>query len=308
MRIIDAWWLAIRYNVPPLEYFLHQLWRSERRARLDDYLYWHENGPALAGLNAVVGGDGELGPVANKQFFSEFCDGLDLPSPRSFGVWKKGDPVGENSLPRANLWLKPSCGSQGIGAERWRWKDGGYRRGALVLTPDAMAEHIAEHARQHSETLVQEVIKAWPSHAPIIGPSPLCARIVTGRRRNGDVDIIDAMAVWPREGSDITQGGHIAMIELHSGQIGPVYEASETCASRQLEGSQLPNWQEALDYVRKGHSELPHFIFLGWDIAFGDGGPVLLEANAGWGCFHFQAVPDHPIADTPFASIVEEYI
>ncbi|MDU8913528.1 sugar-transfer associated ATP-grasp domain-containing protein [Aestuariicoccus sp. MJ-SS9] len=307
-RILDAWWLAMRCNVPPKEYFVNRLWRAERRRRLDDYLYFTEDRLALTVLNKAAGWQPGPCPVSDKRLFSDFCKTLDLPTPQIIHVWRQGVPERNSDLAYRDLWLKPSRGWGGTGAERWVWKNGQFWRDGLALPPRGMARHIARHSRQHGETLVQEVLYSCPDHAPLIGPSPLCARILTGRRRNGLVDIVDAMAVWPNEGSVITQGGRIAMIDTISGRIGTPHEASETCPSQGLEGTELPDWNRVLDHVRKGHGALPHYVFLGWDVAFSEQGPVLLEANSGWGCFHFQVLPDHPIADTPFASIAEEYI
>lgn len=308
LRIADAWWLAMRYNVPPKEYFLHQLWRPERRARLDDYLYWSENGPALTALNRAAGWRSEPCPVSDKRLFTEYCQSLDLPSPELFGVWQKDASEFNGALPHQDLWLKPTMGSGGVGAECWSWKKERYWKNGVELTPEGMMGHIAEYAHHFEETLVQEVLHAHPDHVPHIGIYPLCARIITGRRKTGVVEIIDAMAIWPRDGCVISQGGHIAMVDVDTGRIGAEYLAPQKFASHELEDAPLSEWQLALEYVRRGHRPLSQYVFLGWDVAFSARGPVLLEANSGWGCFHFQVLPDHPIADTRFVSIAEDYL
>jgi Sugar-transfer associated ATP-grasp len=307
-KMLDAWWLAMSHNVPPVEYFAYRLWEGDRRERLDDYLYWTECGPALAALNRASGLRSGPTPVQDKRLFSDFCAQLGLPTPTVYAVWEGGSVQGNNDLPRHDIWLKPTQSSGGTGAERWNLCGKEYRRHDDILTPDQMTAHIAEHSRSHRETLVQQVIRAHVEHEPLIGVAPLCARILTGRRRSGIVETLDAMAVWPRDGAEITQGGHIAMIDIGSGCLGEVFEASNAWPSRQMEGRILPNWSSVLDYVQRGHANLTDFAFLGWDVAFGREGPVLLETNSGWGSFHFQVVPDRPIADTAFASIAAEYL
>lgn len=307
-RILDAWWVAMQHNVPPVEYFLHRLWNPARRARLDDYLYWTENGLSLSALNRAAGWQPEPCPVADKRLFFQLCHDLDLPTPEVFSVWRDGRQADENIIPPEDLWLKPARGQSGIGAERWNWRDGAYRRDTQTLTPVQMTAHIARHSRLHRETLVQAVIHAHDVHAHQIGDGPLCTRIVTGRRRNGVIEIIDAMAVWPRDGREVTQGGNLAMVDIASGHVGTVHEAPQGSTASQMEGQPLPDWSAALEAVRTGHSKLPQYVFLGWDVAFGSEGPVLLETNSGWGSFHFQILPDRPIADTPFAEIAAEYV
>lgn len=98
------------------------------------------------------------------------------------------------------------------------------------------------------------------------------------------------------------------MIDLATGHLGKVFEAPKACPSRKMEGRLLPGWSSVMDHVCKGHAGLPHYVFLGWDVAFGREGPVLLETNSGWGSFDFQVVSDRPIAETVFVSIAAEYL
>ena len=301
-RMLDAWRLALRHNVPPLEYFLHRLWEPQRRARLDDYLYWHENSAVLMALNRAAGWQPGEDAVSDKRLFHAFCKAQDLPTPEIY-PWQPG-----GALPQRDLWLKPTRAKSAIGAERWRWRDAAYHRNGQSLPPAQMNAHIAAHAQTHGDTLVQVTILAHPDHAPRIGDAPLCARIVTGRRKNGTVEIIDAMAMWPRNGRVVTQGGDCAMINTGTGRIGPTYQAPGRPAANDIEDMVLQDWPAALNAVRRGHAALPHYVFLGWDVAFGPDGPTLLETNSGWGAFHFQLVPDHPIADTAFAAIAAEYL
>ncbi|OSQ53518.1 hypothetical protein MGEO_03085 [Marivita geojedonensis] len=307
-RILDAWLLAVHYNIPPLEYFLYKLWLPERRARLDDYLYWTENTSSLMVLNRAAGWCPGPCPVSDKQLFDTFCTRLGLRAPSLLAVWNSGQQEEGGSVPRRDLWLKPARTKSGIGAERWIWVDGTYRRRDRVLQRSQMEAHIAGHSRTHGKTLVQTVVKANKEHIPYVGETPLCARIVTGRRHDGSVEIIAAAVVWPRPGSEVTQGGDMALIETSSGRICEIHEATQTSASRGLEGKILPDWQYVLAVVRKGHTNLPHYVFLGWDVAFGDDGPLLLETNSGWGSLHLQMMTGRPIADTAFASIAAEYV
>lgn len=307
-KILDAWWLALSRNVPPLEYFSYRLWETERRKKLDNYLYWTEDSLALAALNRAAGVLPENSPVDDKVMFQQYCMELQIPTPSIFGVWELGSQISGNALPKQDLWVKPVKSSGGVGAERWYWRGKEYQRNHQVLRPDQMAAHIARHSNTHKKTLVQQVIHASPDHASLIGEAPLCIRIVTGHRRSGKVEVIDAMAIWPRAGSEISQGGHIAMIDIANGRLGKAFEPIVDEPTRELDGKLLPDWSSILDYVQRGHAKLDKFVFLGWDVAIGREGPIFLETNSGWGSFHFQVIPDRPLGDTAFASIAAEYI
>jgi hypothetical protein len=49
-----------------------------------------------------------------------------------------------------------------------------------------------------------------------------------------------------------------------------------------LDGFKLPFWPEAIDLVTTGQRCFPALPTLGWDIAFAETGPVIIEANSRW--------------------------
>ena len=52
--LLDMYWLALRYSIPPLEYALYRLNEPDRRRNVHDYVYWNDL-PALAALVARAG-------------------------------------------------------------------------------------------------------------------------------------------------------------------------------------------------------------------------------------------------------------
>ncbi len=49
-------------------------------------------------------------------------------------------------------------------------------------------------------------------------------------------------------------------------------------------GTQLPMWNEVLALAKKAAHIVPQVAYVGWDIAIGKGGPVLIEGNHCGGC------------------------
>ena len=307
VKLLDAWWLAMRANVSPQEYFMHRLWWPERRARRDDYVYISESSLALNALNQRAGPAVTPSPVDEKPAFAEFCAAQGLPTPQIFSVWRKGIPISQATdfwPPETDLWLKPSRAKAAVGAERWIWREGLYHSATESLDPDAMATHVATHSKFHHETLVQAVIRAWPDHADRLGNTPLCARIITGSERKGSAILIDAMAIWPDYGSTVSQGGEFAIINPETGEIGPTYQRPHKAIRHSFYRDIIPDWERAVAAVCRGHAALSGYVFLGWDVAFGETGPTLLETNKGWGTYVHQILRDAPMGDGDFARIV----
>ena len=44
-------------------------------------------------------------------------------------------------------------------------------------------------------------------------------------------------------------------------------------------GTQLPDWAEACEMAREAHALFPEFGVIGWDVAFTENGPLLIECN-----------------------------
>src|SRR5690606_31323228 len=49
-----------------------------------------------------------------------------------------------------------------------------------------------------------------------------------------------------------------------------------------IEGLALPCWERVKETAVKAHRFLPFARSLGWDVAFGAQGPVILEVNGSW--------------------------
>ena len=60
----------------------------------------------------------------------------------------------------------------------------------------------------------------------------------------------------------------------------------------QIQGFQFPDWEAAMDMVRQAAEMIPELGYLGWDIAFTEEGPILVEGNEFPGHDIYQ-LPEH---------------
>jgi hypothetical protein len=117
------------------------------------------------------------------------------------------------------------------------------------------------------------------------------------------------------QGSRLTSSGGICCgLDRETGRIGRAISLSgEDVAvhpdtGRKLLGTIVPGCAESLALARRAHATaFSRFVFLGWDIVPAEGGPLLLETNAGWGALHHQML-DGPLGRTPFAAIAAQYL
>jgi len=124
--------------------------------------------------------------------------------------------------------------------------------------------------------------------------------------RDGVPEILIACAKIP-VGSSISDnfsngstGNLLAAVDLASGTLStaygsrkrgwPVLTSKETHPDTGglIRGFNLPYWDEVKQVALRAQKSLPGFRSIGWDIAITDEGPLLVEANAGYGIASLQ--------------------
>ena len=59
-----------------------------------------------------------------------------------------------------------------------------------------------------------------------------------------------------------------------------------------IQGFRFPQWEEAMEMVKQAATMVPEMGYVGWDVAFSDKGPVLVEGNNFPGHDIYQ-LPEH---------------
>lgn len=248
-----------------------------------------------------------------KTVFHQYLDAVGVPTPRVLGVIGAGTGWGHDGrvLDDADAFaawvpelppefvVKPSAGYHGMGV-MVVVRDGDrltvLRRGTI----DARALHAELTGDPRFPLwLVQERIRNASSLEALGSAEAVqTARICTLVRRDGSVAVIHANLRLAAPGALVdnyrggTTGNSFTTIddEGRLGQawsrrpdgVGFVRTPAMPTTGRRIEGARLPDWDEALDVVRRA---APHFLpirTIGWDVAFTDDGPVVIEANMWW--------------------------
>ena len=188
--------------------------------------------------------------------------------------------------------LKPVSGLAGFGIIFLRWGPGG----AAINGTDLSRQQVEVVVSSLDQYLVTAYAEQAEYSRVIHGPTPNTVRLLTlwdvdagspfvaaaihrfGSARSGLVDNF-------HQG----RGGLSAGVGLDDGVLGPgarLVEGGELemCAAHpdtgaQIEGIQVPHWQQVLDEAIRLAAAVPQVPFIGWDIIVTEAGPRWLEAN-----------------------------
>ena len=99
-----------------------------------------------------------------------------------------------------------------------------------------------------------------------------------------------------RDGSDVDNaggGGNVdCAIDITTGELHNVVEFNSWNDVRKithhpdsntlLEGVRIEGWNEIVKMVNDYQARLPQLKTIGWDIAIGENGPIIIEGNDNW--------------------------
>jgi hypothetical protein len=303
-RIPGAFWAAMRHNILPGEYLAYALWKPDHRAYIDNYLYSHESSRLFRLLNRPCQPD----PIDDKMAFNKMCMAHSIPTPpilAAFGPTRNLLEFESGQPPERDLFVKPCMGLAGEGAERFRWRDGAFEsdRGCRIR-PEDLDGYLATRAENEKRTLlVQPVLSNHPDLRVETNAALATVRLVTGWSAKGDVVPIYAFIYFAPPNSIMAKGGDVALIDVATGRLmlAPLKGAggAKLFSYHQFsdDARMLPDWDAALLHTKAAHRACPNFVFIGWDVALTDGGPMLLEGNAGWSADEYQSLTGKPLGN-----------
>ena len=183
---------------------------------------------------------------------------------------------------------KPLNGMCGRGIEKIRMAD--------FSGPEEVFQHLAEGEYELEELIIQH-----PAVAAIYPDAINTVRTVV-IHKDGVSHIICTYFRIGNHGrvvDNFNSGGMVAPVDEKTGIVkdraidkGKNLYAVHPQTGTPIQGFQFPEWDKAMDMVRRAAAELPQLGYMGWDIAFTNKGPMLVEGNEFPGHDIYQ-LPEH---------------
>ncbi len=310
----SAFKAAIKYNIPPREYYIYQLCAADRAQDRNAYIYHHERLGLMLSLNRYVYTKDD-DPIQDKLAFSKFCDRNSVPHPIT--LWHCASASTPDLLSETDLWVKPQYGSQGrenIPIKFVHHKQ--YLFGEKTLNPDELIRELSDLSRVNP-VILQPLLKNHKMFSNLTNGGIVVVRLVSGKEKNGDVTPIAATIQFPTGAEMTAHSGIIATVNLQSGQMtnfrspqpiySPVTQHPDT--GQIFPDMPIPDWNLLLELTTKLHKALKGYVFIGWDIAITPDGPVFLEGNSSWNAQQHQesAPKPAPLGRTALLGIAQSY-
>ena len=249
----------------------------------------------------------------NKWIFGHYCASAGIPVPKSFGLFHPrigiaadGRPLrdlddlrGVMTAANGSLAIKPVAGSHGdhvmIIEHFDPPSDLVTRASGRQMTCAALHQILTE---KPFPWILQERVRQHPQLHELHPSSLNTCRIITLLNGTGKAQVLGAvlrMGTGSGEVDNTTSGGIAAPVDLDSGVCGAA--ASEATirrvarhpdSGRPIEGFVVPSWLAMKAAASTAHERLPFARSLGWDVALGKEGPVILEVNGTWYQNHVQ--------------------
>jgi hypothetical protein len=245
------------------------------------------------------------------------CKAHAVPSPEILAAF---DPTGKllefeaGRPPKRDLFVKPRFGVARDGAERFRWQGAVFEsdRGCR-LRPEDLNGYLVARARTENRTLlVQPALSNHPELRLGANAYLATARLVTGLSTDGTViPIFGHIYIFHFGGTSQILSRRVALIDVASGRLSwaPREFSDEKRWSHRVDNNSddvpmLPDWDTVLRLTKVAHQACPNIAFVGWDVAFTENGPTLLEGNVNWCADDYQRLRGEPLGYTKFADIL----
>lgn len=231
-------------------------------------------------------------PLNDKARFTEYCAAHGIRCvPLIASLDGKARPT---ELPDTDLFVKPSKGRGGRGADRWDCVarqiyegPGGERLYAAVLI-----DRLVRRSRQ-TPLVVQPRLKPHSEVARLTSGALPTARIVTCLNEQGEPEVMVSvfrMSIGSNRTVDNMHAGGIAAApDIETGRLSRASDLGMSArlgwftahpdTGEQIEGRVLPCWEEAKQLAIQAHRAFSDRTVIGWDIAILEDGPILVEGN-----------------------------
>jgi hypothetical protein len=191
--------------------------------------------------------------------------------------------------------------------------------GGPQLSEDELLDALSKQSRS-APIILQPRLRNHPTIAPLSSTALCTARIMTCRGYDSMPEVMGSLFRAPVESRSVdnySQGGLASGVDT-DGVLGPAVCKQLPNGMRRVDvhpvtgaritGMQLPFWHEAKELVVAAHLLYPQFPSIGWDVAITAEGPIMIEANAGWGVRLAQHSTGQPFGRTRLMASYETWL
>jgi hypothetical protein len=308
--------LWLRHGIRPDIYYSYQLYDSNNLRRAPSY-FQPEDVKIIRMVNLHTAPD-EAELLTDKSEFEAWLVRHDLPTVRTVVGLEGGEVLewdnADRRLPCCDLFSKPRDSIRAMGTARWTFNGSAWLgdSGRLVDEAGLIAE-LQELSRTRG-MLVQRRLRNHPVLDALTPGALSTVRVVTLRCLDGRIEPIVAVCRIPIGDSrtdSFSLGNAAAPVDPDTGRLGKAIRKTDTGSVEYcdrhpdtgvvLEGFQLPHWDRVIPMAIRAHQSLDRLVYVGWDIALLDSGPVIIEANDNPGHDLCQRPTGIPLGETPVA-------
>lgn len=318
--------VAFRHGLDAQVYYMFELYRREYRARASGYLTRYElkNGLYKA-LTLQVPKTRHRIMLGDKLGMYRICEEHGIPTVPVLIYAEDGNLQYLSAHPaglKQDLFIKPRQSKGSRGAEFIRHVDGQYiRETGETLTPDGLIAFITQRSKE-APILVQPRIPNHPGLADLADTALMRIRVITCLDGAGQPVITHAVLsnLCKLEINWVTDIELGAAIDLESGALGMMtgdkadmwleWSEDHPVTHARVLGRIVPCWNEVRSISLAAHAACHDRLLIGWDIAVGPEGAVLLEGNSYPDVDFLQrshqcAIGDSPLGPLLYARLVD---
>lgn len=166
--------------------------------------------------------------------------------------------------------------------------------------PEKLREAYPEYDAPLRTMLVEQRLHQHPALQKFAPETLCCARVVTLTTLDGRVEVLETAIKLTADSSgvdNVIQGSVAVQVDRETGVLGTGLTAADgfsdrrRClpgSNREFTGFRLPFWKETVELARAAAAAFPEAHSVGWDIAFTEAGPYIVEGNTAWGNFQIE--------------------
>lgn len=260
-------------------------------------------------------------PLTDKGRFAEYCTEHGIRTAPILMSLDGADPG--RPLPEQDLFVKPTRGRGGRGAERWdRTGPSSFSSPAgEEVSGEALLARLVELSR-HRPLVVQPRLRPHSDLLPITAGALPTTRVLTCLNEAAEPEVIAAtlrMSIGQNRTVDnLHAGGIAALIDIASGTLGKTsnlgsdarlgWFSAHPDSGAQIEGRVVPCWEEVKRHAVAAHRHFTDRVVIGWDIAILEDGPIFIEGNGNPDLDIFQRFMRTGLRKHRFAALLAHHL